>query len=311
MSPLLFIVMTIAFAFLTHVFGLLFWICLPLDCFACILTKACDLTTSCDYHLDFFSRPFNKDPLMESTRPKSSLQNTSPGADPADVSQLLSTIEYQKDLLNGFQHQLLTLQASNEHLTRYIQSLPAPRPDPVRFALPDKFDGSPDNCTGFLRQCSIYFSNQPETYRQDHTKCSFIMTLLTGKALEWATAVWDHDTHVQQSYNYFTQLIRDVFQYPAGGMDAATQLTQLRQVNLALWNPCTLEELNYQLMNGEGDYSISSASTVVDQAIAVPTVLLNLLSTPLQVINVNRFWSSCKRDSSRFSEAVEHSHNQM
>ncbi|KAI2646319.1 Transposon Tf2-8 polyprotein [Labeo rohita] len=61
---------------------------------------------------------------MESTQPTSSLQNTLPGADRAE---------------------LLTLQAANEHLTQYIRSLPAPQPDPVRFALPDKFDGSPDN----------------------------------------------------------------------------------------------------------------------------------------------------------------------
>lgn len=36
--------------------------------------------------------------------------------------------------------------------------------------------------------------------------------------------------------------------------------------------------------NGEEDYSINSVSTVVNQDIAVPTVLLNLLQTPLQVI---------------------------
>jgi len=53
------------------------------------------------------------------------------------------------------------------------------------------------------------------------------MTLLTGKALEWATAVWDLDCmtvwqRIKQPYNYFTQLIRDVFQYPAGGMLLST-----------------------------------------------------------------------------------------
>ena len=72
--PLLILVMTFAFALLTHVFGLLFWICLPVDCFACVLTQACDLTTSCEYCLDFMLRSYNKDPLMESTQPKSSLQ---------------------------------------------------------------------------------------------------------------------------------------------------------------------------------------------------------------------------------------------
>ncbi len=75
---------------------------------------------------------------MESTRPTSSLQNTSPGMDPAEVSKLLSTIEYQNDLLKGFQAQFLTLQAANEHLTQYICSLPAQQPDQVSFVLPEK-----------------------------------------------------------------------------------------------------------------------------------------------------------------------------
>uniref|UniRef100_A0A9J7ZGW9 Gypsy retrotransposon integrase-like protein 1 n=1 Tax=Cyprinus carpio carpio TaxID=630221 RepID=A0A9J7ZGW9_CYPCA len=221
---------------------------------------------------------------MESTQPKPSLQNTLPGADPAEVSQLLSTIEYQKDLLNGFQHQLLTLQATNEHLTQYIRSLPAPRPDPVRFALPDKFDGSPDNCIGFLRQCSIYFSNQPETYHQDHTKCSFIMTLLTGKALEWATAVWDHDTHIQQSYSYFTQLIRDVFQYPAGGMDAATQLTQLRQGN----RPASDYAIQFRTLAAQSGFN----------DVALKHIFLSSLSAKLQAELL------CKDDSLDFFQFV-------
>lgn len=51
----------------------------------------------------------NKDLHMESIRPTSFLQMTSPGVDPVEVSQLLSTIEYQNDLLKGFQTQLLTL----------------------------------------------------------------------------------------------------------------------------------------------------------------------------------------------------------
>lgn len=50
------------------------------------------------------------------------------------------------------------------------------------------------------------------------------MTLLIRTALEWATAVWDHETLIQQSYSYFNQLFCDVFQFPAGVIDAATQL---------------------------------------------------------------------------------------
>ncbi len=74
MPLLMFLVMTIAFVLLTPVSGLLFWICLPLDCFLNILTQACYLTRSCDYCLNLDHRSLNKDPHIESTRPTSSLQ---------------------------------------------------------------------------------------------------------------------------------------------------------------------------------------------------------------------------------------------
>ncbi len=113
----------------------------------------------------------------------------------------------------------------------YIQSLPPTRPDPVRISLPDKFDGSAERCRGFLRQCTIYFDNQPEAFRRDSAKCSFMMSLLMGKVLEWASAVWDQDDCLRPSFDYFSKQIRYVFEYPAGGRDVSLQLLQLRQGN--------------------------------------------------------------------------------
>ncbi|KAK3523069.1 hypothetical protein QTP86_012643 [Hemibagrus guttatus] len=50
-----------------------------------------------------------------------------------------------------------------------------------------------------------------------------------GRALEWASAVWDADPQVRSSFSYFAELIREVFEYPAGGKDISTQLMELRQ----------------------------------------------------------------------------------
>ncbi len=113
----------------------------------------------------------------------------------------------------------------------YIQSLPPTRADPVRIFLPDKFDGLAKKFRGFLRQCTIYFDNQLEAFRRDSAKCSFMMSLLTGKALEWASAVWDQDDCLKTSFDYFSKQIREVFEYPAGGRDVSLQLLQLRQGN--------------------------------------------------------------------------------
>lgn len=53
--------------------------------------------------------------------------------------------------------------------------------------------------------------------------------LLTRRVMDWAMAVWDSDTQVQSSYSHFMQLIRDVFEHPAGIWDISLQLLQLRQ----------------------------------------------------------------------------------
>lgn len=48
-------------------------------------------------------------------------------------------------------------------------------------------------------------------------KCTFMLTLLTEKALDLAMAVWDRDTHMRNSYTHISQLLCDVFKYPLGG----------------------------------------------------------------------------------------------
>ncbi|KAK3518313.1 hypothetical protein QTP86_003673, partial [Hemibagrus guttatus] len=48
-------------------------------------------------------------------------------------------------------------------------------------------------------------------------------------ALEWASAVWDADPQIKASYDYFSGMIKEVFEYPAGGKDISVRLMELRQ----------------------------------------------------------------------------------
>ncbi len=79
--------------------------------------------------------------------PQVPLQNTSPNIDPAEVSQSQAAFAYQSEMLTGYQEQLVCLGNANDNLIQYIRSLPAPQSSPVRLALPDKFDGSPELCS--------------------------------------------------------------------------------------------------------------------------------------------------------------------
>ncbi|MGL4909959.1 MAG: DUF4939 domain-containing protein, partial [Cetobacterium sp.] len=148
---------------------------------------------------------------------------------PAEVSGLQAAFAYQSELLKGYQEQLAKLQSVNEHLTHYIRSLPPPTPRTVSFALPDKFNGSAEHCRGFLRQVGIYLNHQGEKFMSETDKCAFLMTLLTGKAIDWAAAVWDTDPQLRTSIDYFIKQLREVFEYPAGGKSITTQLLHATQ----------------------------------------------------------------------------------
>lgn len=57
------------------------------------------------------------------------------------------------------------------------------------------------------------------------------MTLLTGRAIDWASAVWDSDPRFKYSADYFIQQLREVFEYQAGGRDISTQIINISQGN--------------------------------------------------------------------------------
>ncbi|KAK3509259.1 hypothetical protein QTP70_027039 [Hemibagrus guttatus] len=155
------------------------------------------------------------------------LQNTSPIMDPAE---LRDTIVRQGAIILSCQNQVEALEKQLRSATLAAsRDPPTARGESPHLALPEKFDGSADRCRGFLRQCKVFFVHQPGMYRQEETQCAFVLSLLTSRALEWASAVWDADPQVRSSFSYFAELIREVFEYPAGGKDISTQLMELRQ----------------------------------------------------------------------------------
>lgn len=79
---------------------------------------------------------------------------------------------------------LLELNAQMEQLCR--PSEPEPHANN-----PPTYDGDPDSCRSFLSQCSLVFSLQPRRYASEESRIAFVIILLTGRAREWATAVWD------------------------------------------------------------------------------------------------------------------------
>ncbi|KAK3533097.1 hypothetical protein QTP70_006768 [Hemibagrus guttatus] len=159
--------------------------------------------------------------------PATPIQNTSPITDPAELREI---IVRQGAIIHSYQDQVEALQAQlRSASTAAPREPPSALGESPRLAMPEKLDGSADRCRGFIRQCEVFFSHQPRMYHEEGTKCAFLLSLLSSRALEWASAVWDADPQVRSSFSYFAGMIREVFEYPAGGKDISVQLMELRQ----------------------------------------------------------------------------------
>ncbi len=174
-----------------------------------------------------------------------SSQKTSPNSDPAALRQLSTELTAQASQLAVHQQQLQRLTALTEQLVTALQGVhvtqpqaaaspppaPAMQAPPVspRLAFPEKFDGDPTRCRGFLLQCSLFVNQQPALYPTESGRIAFVCSLLTGKALDWATAIWGTDGSAFPTFDSFIHHFREVFDHPAEGRGAGEQLLALTQ----------------------------------------------------------------------------------
>ncbi|KAI2650806.1 Transposon Tf2-6 polyprotein [Labeo rohita] len=195
-----------------------------------------------------FTTPLDLPTLFQSVVVDPRLLKTSPPSDPATVSHFASEMSAQATMLTQHQQQLDRLTALTEQLVQAVQGLqvastpvatppspPAQLPavQPVtaspRLAFPEKFDGTADKCKGFLLQCTLFVNQQPNLYATDESKIAFVCSLLTGKALEWATAVWDLGQSTYPTFANFLRSFKEVFQPAPEGSEAGEQIVALQQ----------------------------------------------------------------------------------
>ncbi|KAF7640649.1 hypothetical protein LDENG_00025800, partial [Lucifuga dentata] len=84
-------------------------------------------------------------------------------------------------------------------------------------------------CKAFLFQCSLVFSQRAVTYATDEAKIAYIIGLLRGRALAWATAVRGPQLLLHTTYVDFISEMKKVSDHPVQGKDAAKCLLSLRQ----------------------------------------------------------------------------------
>lgn len=163
--------------------------------------------------------------------------------DPANDTTIRSAVELQGVLLGrhaeelaAAKHAVDSLVAQVSDLTGQLHHLRQDQSSPgslhtsePRINNPPCYSGEPTECRAFLTQCEVIFSLQPVTYASDRAKVAYVVSLLTSRAREWGTAVWEAGADCCDQYNVFKKEMLKVFDRSVFGREASRQLAALRQ----------------------------------------------------------------------------------
>jgi len=173
--------------------------------------------------------------------------------DPAETTRLMQAVGTQgarlthheaaltelKTQLQVMSTQQLDLVSAVQNISHQVANPPAPVPiivqqpppplqpahyDESLIPTPERYNGDLGTCGPFLTQCSLFFEHQPRSFASDRSRIAYLVNLLKGPALEWASAVWDQQIPVCHSYQNFVLEMRKIFDHPVRGRDAAKRL---------------------------------------------------------------------------------------
>uniref|UniRef100_A0A8D0A1P9 Peptidase A2 domain-containing protein n=1 Tax=Sander lucioperca TaxID=283035 RepID=A0A8D0A1P9_SANLU len=70
--------------------------------------------------------------------------------------------------------------------------------------------------------CGLVFDLQPHSYATEKAKIAYLIELLRGAALEWASVHWRRQDQPTATYAAFTAEMTKVFDHPVQGKDDQT-----------------------------------------------------------------------------------------
>uniref|UniRef100_A0A3B5QNV4 DUF4939 domain-containing protein n=1 Tax=Xiphophorus maculatus TaxID=8083 RepID=A0A3B5QNV4_XIPMA len=100
-----------------------------------------------------------------------------------------------------------------------------------RPSLPERFSGEASKFKGFLFQCSIIFNHSPQSFSQDGRKISFILSHLSGKALEWAEAKYSSTVDYGCTFDEFIKEFKQAFIQDTDKTADSRGLLEIKQGN--------------------------------------------------------------------------------
>ncbi|KAM9568095.1 uncharacterized protein ACWYII_039152 [Salvelinus alpinus] len=109
-----------------------------------------------------------------------------------------------------------------------LNAFSPPEPNKIHLSLPTGYNGDTASCQGFLLKLNLYLATVFPV-PSDREKSCALVSCLTGKALEWASAVCREEDAALDHFEEFACHFRTVFDHPPEGRAAGERLYHLRQ----------------------------------------------------------------------------------
>uniref|UniRef100_A0A8C5ML73 ribonuclease H n=1 Tax=Leptobrachium leishanense TaxID=445787 RepID=A0A8C5ML73_9ANUR len=162
--------------------------------------------------------------------------------DPADLTQHLANFVSRQDeqdhRMDQFAIALQTILTRTAHLEPAgvappldIPVSPVVQTSQVHMTAPMRFDGTPSECRGFLVHVDIHFKLNPQMFFSDIAKVGFIINHLSGRALTWATPLWEAEKPIIGDYKEFIAELQRTFNPTRKATVAGKSLFRIRQGN--------------------------------------------------------------------------------
>uniref|UniRef100_A0A3Q2QID3 Ty3 transposon capsid-like protein domain-containing protein n=1 Tax=Fundulus heteroclitus TaxID=8078 RepID=A0A3Q2QID3_FUNHE len=143
------------------------------------------------------------------------------------------TITAQQEQIRGLEAAVGGLQSQLQGMAAQLaQLVNIGAPPPVAESSsppPEKFAGDAESCGGFLFQCALVFNRAPHTFAPDYARISYILRLLTGRALRWAESRFPDCQQFDCSFSEFIAEFKTVFAAEADETHDSQRLLTLRQ----------------------------------------------------------------------------------
>ncbi|KAK1794916.1 hypothetical protein P4O66_010107 [Electrophorus voltai] len=94
---------------------------------------------------------------------------------------------------------------------------------------PERYASEAGGCRGILLQCSLAFEQQPSRFPIEQAKVAYIISLLTGWALVWATPVWEYQTDICSTWAELAAAHKRTFDHPVAGGEMVSRFLNIRQ----------------------------------------------------------------------------------